>query len=693
MTNQKNNLKNLPQICFPGFFFAFTLFIFAPTEFYLTHKADFWFSFDQLLPVLILASVVCCILITVILSVLPKKAKTYAEILLYALTLLMYIQGNYMVKDYGTLNGAEIDWSLYRNQILINSCIWILLIIAVIVLMIKYGTNIRKYLRIAAVIVLCVQVVSLAAVFLTSRENQAQTDRYLSKKNEFMVSSGNNTIVLLLDAFDSQLMMDLHEKHTDYVEKVFENFTFYHNTVGGATRTKYAIPFIFSGKTNTEEISYPEYVHKASSESPFFKELHSGSYDAAVFTDKTKFDITQDDVIGNIYTGKAEVSSKFGLMKDYMKLIAFRYVPDAFARFFWLYSGDFDRWKAGGSTGEYAMGDVGFYRELVSNGLHTGTDKSTFRFYHLNGAHEPYSMNENSERVSYNDGSEEQQALGCFNIINTYFRQLKDLDAYDQANIIVMADHGFSIYSKVEQNPLFLVKISNEQHPFAISEIPLSYTMMPDLFAKAIKGELDNMEVFQTEGDRYFYLESENQSVINITEHVIHGAAYDNNAIEKTGTVYHGNTLNLSRLYKFGDEISFAEGETARNYTVSGFSRNEGTHTWTNGTSAEMQLEFTDKPKKDLQLTINIKWAYNEAQKVLVYANDVFLEEFTAHNYEVQQVRIPKTVFKSDDGDSEKLLTLRFEMPDACSPQSLGISSDGRILGLALISMVIKPVK
>ena len=479
MKNHKIDKTDLLSLCLPGLFFSFTVFIFAPIEFYLTHSGDFWFSIDQILPLFFLSAFICFSIITIILKLLPNKSRFFVEVFIIALTLLMYIQGNYLVKNYGTLNGAEIDWNQYTPSIIINGLIWIFVIIAMALLYKKFGGKFTGFLHIAAGAMLCIEIVSLAIVSITQRKPEIELNRFLSKKNEFTLSSGNNAVVILLDCFDAQLLLDLYETDHAYLDDVFEGFTFYRNTVGGAARTKYAIPYIFTGKTNTEEISYQEYLKKSFPESEFFKNMRKENVDVGLYTNKFFVDLSIDDIVENISTGKAEVSSKIGLLRDYMKLIAFRYVPDYFARYFWMYSGDFDHWKAGGDEGEYATNDIAFYQELLNDKLEIGTEKSVFRFYHLNGAHEPYTMDENGLKKQSKNGTEAEQAMGCIKIIEEYINQMKNLGIYDQANVIIMSDHGYGKYSVVEQNPIFLVKKSDSEESFSISEIPLSYHMLP----------------------------------------------------------------------------------------------------------------------------------------------------------------------------------------------------------------------
>lgn len=678
------------QWLLPGLFFAVTVFVFAPLELYMINADELWFDLSAVLPTLLLAGAASALLSALLLVLLPPKVSRVLEVMIYLLTLLLYVQGNYLTINYGALDGSQIEWSAYRVRYIADAAFWVAVIIAGLLMLKHFRQRLTAVLRVVALIVLTTQVITLGFVGLTERSGSAEEgeEAYLSREGEFTVSSGRNTIVLLLDCFDAQLMMNMYEQAPAEIESIFQNFTFYRDTVGGATRTKYAIPYIFTGRTNTEEISYKEYLRKGYEASPFFRELHSGDYDARIYGEKVFFSAEQSDVIGNFRSGQGGVLSKLGLTGDFMRLTAFRYVPNALERFFWMYSDDLGKWKLVDETGEYGEDDVLFFRELSEQGLSISTDKSCFRFYHLNGAHAPYTMSENCESIPHREGSEQAQAWGCFKIIDAYIAQLKRLGVYEESTIIVMADHGYREYSVVEQNPLFMLKLPGQSADFSVSDMPFSYASMSEFLVSCINGNVDAFENYAADGQRLFYMETEDGSQINIVEYAVNGLAYDNENTVKTGVVFHGDTLNLNREYTLGQEIffSFEKGDTARRFIVSGFSQNEPTHTWTDGHEAVLSFDFPDYDGSDLWVEMNLAGVFHWTQEVYAFANDHLVADTTVQIGEyVKGFGIPAEYIA--DGH----LYLRLMLPDAASPFELGESeTDRRVLALDFLSMDIR---
>ena len=67
------------------------------------------------------------------------------------------------------------------------------------------------------------------------RQTEKADAEFLSTKNEFILSGQQNTLVFVLDAFDSEYMCELLEEYPEEIRESFHDFVFYHNTSGGAT--------------------------------------------------------------------------------------------------------------------------------------------------------------------------------------------------------------------------------------------------------------------------------------------------------------------------------------------------------------------------------------------------------------------------------------------------------------------------
>jgi len=666
----------------PGLSLVFTLFVFAPLDQYFSNADEFWFSPGNILPWLVLAGLAVFAVITLLAVFLPTKASIAFRAAVYACSFMAYIQGNLLVINYGTLNGQEINWSAYMRQYILHGLLWIAVIALFIFLMFRFRKKFRRIVETAACILLVTQVISLGVFLIRNTAAKEEPDRYLSVKDEFSLSQDSNTIVFVLDSFDAHLMKELLPRYPERTSGAFEDFTFYEDTVGGASRTKYGIPFILTGETNQEEQSYTEYLSKSIAASPLIAELATGKYDADIYTVSNYVDKARDDAFGNITYGRPVPSSGPGLTKQFLKLTAYRYLPSILSRYFWMYTGDFERYKSNAGDAAYSLNDERFHSMLKAERLKAAGEKPAFRLYHLNGAHGPYSLNENAETDPSGTSTEEKQALGSLKIVADFLEQMKALGLYDRATVIILADHGVEPWSEQEQTPLLMIKRSGEHHAFESSDIPLTYASLPEIMKAALQGQLESLEPYRAAGTRYCYRQDEEDTVSNITEYTVDGPALTAPVIP-TGRVFHENTLNRDRSYRPGTTIRFDEQDTARNYLVSGFSKNEGYYTWTLGHDAEMRFELPEAPGA---LKIRLEHGIiGGKQDVEVWVNDRLAGTYTAEKDGTHTVDVPAELVTG------KELNIRLHLPDAISPAELGTNeSDTRILGLSMKSMTIQ---
>ena len=666
----------------PGLSLAFTLFIFAPADLYISSAEEFWFTPLHLVRWLLIFALSAFAVITLLAVFLPPKLSVAFRAAVYACSFLAWLQGNLLVLDYGALNGESIDWSAYTIQYLLDVLFWLAVISLFIFLMFRLRKKFRTFLEVAACVLLITQAISMSVFLVRNSRQEVKTgDRYLSCAEEFTVSSESNTVVFVLDTFDTHLFGNLRQEYQELIDGSFEDFTWYPDTVGGATRTKYAIPFILTGTTNREEQSYMKYLSESFKTSPLIRELAGGGYDSGFYTVSHYLDMTRNDAIGNDVSGIPVPSSKRQLTQQFLKLVAFRYAPSLFSRYFWFYTGDFEYWKGSdGTDAAYQLYDPGFYQKLTEEGLSVTASKPAFRFYHLNSVHEPYNMDENS-LFSAVRTDETKQALGSLNIVTQYIAQLKSLSLYDRTTVFILADHGYGRYSNAEQTPLLLVKTSAAHHPFEVSDLPLSYASLPEIMTSALRGTLTSLDAYRASSPRFFYSKTEEDGVTNITEYSVDGPAATTPA-EKTGVIYHEDTLHRSRNYTPGTVLYFDERDTARGFLVSGFSANEGVHTWTCANDAEMLFILPEAPGR-LKLELNHS-TYNGEQPVEVWINDRLVDTYTASGATKHTSLIPAGTVNGTE------LRLRLHLPDACSPDSLGRSIDKRLLALSMQSLVIR---
>ncbi|QUC66671.1 sulfatase-like hydrolase/transferase [Aristaeella hokkaidonensis] len=653
---------------------------------------EFWFSFNEILlpfAVLIVASL---IIILGLLMVLPTKGYHVVMAIIIAVSALLLLQALFLPNDYGSLNGEVIDWSQYSGRLVYNTAIWIVVIVGAVFWAFRNWQSFRKVMQFTAVILLVLQTAILVTAGITHPEDHGEAaakEVYLTTEDLYTVSSDRNTIVFILDAFDSQLMCDLIEEHPEEIKSSFEDFTFYHNTNGGATRTKFAIPYILTGKTNDNGGSYMNYLAESFQKAPLFQELRKGHYHSGIYTEYGYVDCSQTEAIDNLSSGgQMKAVSQWGLCQSLMKMVLFKQAAHILKPVFWMYSFELAQWRGGNGNTEavpYKLNDIQFYQHLQTEGISAEKKEPVFRFVHMMGAHGPYTMNEDIQKIPHEQGSIKQQGLGSLRIIAEYIKQLKMLDVYDRTNIFVLADHGNReyVHPSYEQNPLLMVREAGKSKPFSISEIRLSFQDLSAMLAESLKSVPNIEEKYQTEGTRYFYVGSTTNNGYTITEYASEGNAYDTDSYYLTGKVYSPAEEN-STDYKLGEEILFGDryGAPAQRYMINGFSYIDPDYVW----SSEKEVEFGFKLgdiKDNLLLTIEYHAVMNGFQRCYLYADDQMIGSFSTTKADVRKFIIPGECVK------EGMLNIRMDLPDCYNPVTHGTGVDNRNLGLGFYSIQI----
>ncbi|MBI4836226.1 MAG: sulfatase-like hydrolase/transferase [Candidatus Abawacabacteria bacterium] len=146
-------------------------------------------------------------------------------------------------------------------------------------------------------------------------------------------------------------------------------------------------------------------------------------------------------------------------------------------------------------------------------------------------------------------------------------------------------------------------------------------------------------------------------------------------------------TVNKVIPYKYGNVIEFIKGSEGLEYLKSGWSTPEDTQTWSSANEATIAIPIHPS-SHDLLLSADIMPLI--AAKQLPMQNiKVLINDHVSSTWQMQSngeyfLTIPKE--ETHNG----ILLIRFLIPQARSPKSLGISEDMRTLGIAIKKIIIR---
>ena len=678
----------------PVFFLTCTFFIFGPIELYVSNITELWFSFGDVLWPSLLTFFIVSIFFFIIGVFLQGRWREYYICLLVGIGLALYIQGNFIRTDYGTLDGRAIQWENYKLTAVWNTLLWIFCIIAPFIGRILFKRQYKIGIAIISSYIIFIQAIGLGALLITTDfSKDSSQNAYLSTSNLYTVSKEKNVLIFVLDTFDQRYLDEIFSESPEYTVPL-DGFVGYTNTTSAYPVTFVSMPYILTGQGYTNEQPYNDYISEAYKNTDYYTLLQKAGYDIGLYTeDDFVSNTAKETFIGNAQKGNVSVSSYFDLERAMLKFTSFRYLPHIAKKYVWFYSGIFEKLKSSDSTNmpAYTMDNLSFYTQLVENRLDfLPNNQKAYRLIHLMGAHAPYTLNSDVTVANEGEATAITASKASLNIVYEYLDQLRTMELYDNTLVIITADHGE--HARFGTSPILLIKNFDVRGESHTTNIPVSHTnLIPTImdtlglntnekYGKSIYDISD-----QDHTDRIHNVcpaKQEEGYALDITEYKV----TPEKVFIQTGTKYTrtGIETYIPYIYKAGQEIVFREDDDGRRY-FNQICEVENDFAWSFGTFGQMLLNVGDLSG---QLTGNIsfKYIFNAPQRLIIRCKGQ-----TLYDEEVSSSEEPVTFKIPPDCIEDGMLILTLEYPDAVSPRSLGQSDDGRILAFAFSLICLYP--
>ena len=522
---------------------CFMVLINEPVLLYLSNVDDFWFDLyvviGTMIKVFIPAVLLCMIGFTICWLIYDRL---YQVVFAGAsvIYICFYIQSNFLAGSLPLMDGSAIDWGLYETENMQSFFLW-LIVSLVCILLIRF-LHMKRFTRIItklSVLITAVLTVSLVVTAVQSGGFIRKSFHVISTENEFTMSEDKNFVVFVLDAVDSRVFHKMLDTHPEYAE-VFEDFSYFPDTVGSYAYTAYAIPQILTGEWTKKEKPFREFYPEALKSSPLFSRLKQDGFRMGLYEDSLKIDQDQVSDFENIIPISGEVRSVPEFARMMLIIALFKELPYQLKRFTFPQPGHFYYMEGSGDYQKFSYNNTNFYQSLSENEI-TLTDGPCFRFIHIEGAHVPFRYDKDVNVIDSSEGTYEKNIEAAVTITDTYLKKLKAAGVYDNSAIIIMSDHGYH-YDNPDRwgrhNPVFMVKGIQEDHSFAVSDVPLSYDDLQEIYASLLDGKDSEHITHWKAGDereRYFMHFVKNS---DFTECVVRGYAGSTDALIPTGVTY-----------------------------------------------------------------------------------------------------------------------------------------------------------
>lgn len=680
------------------------LLVHVPATIYAGNVAEFPLGFASYAPRGLALLVAALVPIVLLLALLPRRARKLAAGALCGVALVMWVYGSFL-GDAGVLVDGRQRSSLFETPL----GTWELPLLLAAVL--AAGALAIRFPKPFVMFVAALNI-GLVASTLFELARVPERDASTDHARVLRFSTRGNVLVVLMDSLQSDVFARLAEADED-LAAALDGFTLYRDTLGTAPTTLFSIPAIHSGARYEPGERVDAYYQRAVAEGSFLNRLADAGYEATLVNPMrgTCPERATCLELPRIVGSPAEERPKFVL--QLLDFSLFRIVPFALKRHVY-------------NDQHWLLSRLNEYSVFVDNVVHAnallglmaasaGVDDGvpTAKFLHLMNTHPPFIQGPDCTTMSRDLTlpDPDPQVRCALRAFTALLSRLRQDGVYDASTIALIADHGYGMpsrYQKTEEqwgpwgtlmgaaNPVFLLKRPHAHGRLAHSDQPIAIADTMGLLCQAagvdcVKASGAARAPARNDGAREF-LWYRWQDIgwgradiapAEIGRYVVTGPLWERTSWRASAPI--------AWRYLHAKGLGFMPGDDRPELSPFEWSIAQEPGTWTEGRSASVALDLGKTPAADLELVADA-YAFLPPQQpwqhvtVLVNNVEVARWRFDADAPEgARRARVPQALLTSP------AVTVTFQLPDAVSPASLGLSADPRLLAMGLRRLELLP--
>lgn len=488
---------------------CFTFIFFGPFEMVAFGVESLDYTYADVIWLLLAAMTAAFVGGTLLMSLLRGKIFNYVVAVIFSVTVAGYLQAACLNGSVGALTGEIVEWSRMKTDMVISLAAWSAVFLAVITVMYFHRAFWRNMVICVSGLLVVMQMAPLVGILLGAYED-AQLPKgpgyYLTNRGAQEYSTEENVFVFILDYMDYDYVEAIYNEDPGFFDD-FEGFTGYTNAVSMFGRTRPSVCNILTGYTEDAYlVRGKEFMKNAwiTQDTHILDVLKEQGYKIEMYASMREiFDSgeTAVDYVANLAQKEEGTVTILpgAMLKKLMYLSAYRYAPTMMKPFFWEYTSFYNEGvylingiqqdKSVLSPTDRFKSENSFACGLLAEATAKRTEKC-FKFYHLDGSHAPCYLNRKGEYTGTLT-DEYEQTWGCLTLMKKVFDRMKELGIYENATIIVTADHGDVGKMWAEeftgvQTAMFYKPSGSGEGPLAWSDAQVGTANIPATIAKAV---------------------------------------------------------------------------------------------------------------------------------------------------------------------------------------------------------------
>jgi len=436
--------------------FSLTLLLFAPLNIYLANSREFNFSLADLLLTSLYLTAAATLLLAPAMMFLAPKCREKALSLLTALTLLLWIQGNLLVWNYGIFDGRDIPWGEKTAWGIADGAVWA----AVLILAFAKSSAIGRAAKKIGWALILVQAISTAGLYMIAPSLKGYTYLSVDRSHQSEFSGDKNVLVIALDSFQTDVFQELLHREP-LVNDMFPGFIYYPDCLGGYDSTNLSVPYILTGRL-FEQIRNDTFSLKAYDRS-LPARLRQHGFHNEVYPLMSHLLPDRPDIFANVMRKKKSNPAEMALLYD---IALFRTLPHFVKRIvyndqLWLLKRAFpdneqridrqERRRLFAKLKQTQRNDQFLFDQRLSADMLTQTNlnsrQPTFKYFHLWAIHHPFRMGPDCSYRMMGSTRESAliQARCTLRQAQHFITALQRLGIFERTLIFIIGDHGLGI--------------------------------------------------------------------------------------------------------------------------------------------------------------------------------------------------------------------------------------------------------
>ncbi len=456
--------------------------IIGPLEIYAGNPLEFEFILKDFLPIFLMISVAFWMAAGTVLIILPDKLSSILKIFIFAFSIMSYLQNMFLNSKLMNEDGSPMDWAEegMRHTTSVNLVIWIIIVTVCLVIPLILKDKYKKLYFGISSFLSAIQIVAIISLVIQAGSIKYDGCQILfSGENQFKMAQDENIIVIVLDSYHNMQFEETMVQNPD-IAVALKDFTYYNNADAHYYSTYPSLAHMLTGKEFDYSISEEDWIEdcwQQPSCEALYDTLHNEGYVCDLYYNDLLRNIGANNIenltdkINNIIETKPRIRLRL-LVSIMEKMTIYKYMPYILKPYFEVNS-QIVQEIAIYDNMESKIANFYFYEELMNRKLSVDeTVDKKLSFNYLYGLHKPWDTDSNGHKTEeYVTVGETSEGL-CV-IIMEYIEQLKEIGAYDNATIIITADHGLGI---TMPQPLFLIKLPHSsQDELRVTSAPISH--------------------------------------------------------------------------------------------------------------------------------------------------------------------------------------------------------------------------